>query len=85
MYMNKEYIMIFLIHIYLIYKHIFEIYCKCIIFSVYDIWRTLDFLLFSMDLIWFVISFHCTYSNLYINAHLAVFLIWRRDTTAKGA
>ena len=83
MYMNKEYIMIFLIHIYLIYKHIFEIYCKCIIFSVSDIWRTLDFLLFSMDLIWFIISFHCTYS--FINAQLAVFLIWGRDTTAKGA
>ena len=53
------------------------IYCKCIIFSVYDIWRFLDCLLFSMDFIWWLIQ---TFKN----AHLTVYLIWWRDSTAKG-
>ena len=35
-------------------------------------------LLFSVDLIWWLIYIR-------LNAHLAVYLIWRRDSTAKGA
>ena len=54
-------------------------YCKCIIVSVYDIWRffKIDFLLFSMDLIWWLICVQ-------LIAHLAVYLIWRRDSIAKN-
>ena len=33
-------------------------YCKRIIFSVYDIWRFLDFLLLSVELIWWLICIH---------------------------
>ena len=33
-------------------------YCKHIIFSVYDIWRTFNFLLFSLDYIWWLIETH---------------------------
>ena len=50
------------------------IYCKCIIFSVYDIWHFSDFLLFSVDLIWWLIYIH-------LNAHLAVDLILRGEST----
>ena len=39
-------------------KHYFINYCKCIIFSVYDIWRFSDFLLFCVDLIWWLIYIH---------------------------
>ena len=33
---------------------------KCIIFSVYDIWRGffIDFLLYSVDLIWWLVCIH---------------------------
>ena len=53
------------------------VYCQCIIFSVYDIWR-LDFLLFSVDFLYPLIQ-------TFTNAHLAVNLILQRDSTAKGA
>ena len=53
-------------------------YCKRIIFSVYDIWQTFNFLLFSVYLFWWLIE-------VFINGHLAMYLIWRRDSTAKGA
>ena len=33
-------------------------HCKHIIFDVYDIWLTLNFLLFGMDFIWHLIQFH---------------------------
>ena len=44
-------------------------YYKCIIFCMYNIWRTFNFLLFSMDLIWWLIEIHllslyeCTFSD----------------------
>ena len=45
---------------------------------MYDIWRFKIFLLFSWDFIWWLIQ-------AFINAHLAVYLIWRMASTAKGA
>ena len=33
-------------------------YCKCIMCSVYDIWRTFNVLLVSVDFIWWVIEIH---------------------------
>ena len=53
-------------------------YCKRIIFSVYNIWRNLNVWLFSVDLNWRFILI-----NLIIP--LAMYLIWRMDTTAKGS
>ena len=54
-------------------------YCKRILFSVYDIWQNLNFWLFSLDLNWRFIL------NVFINAHLAMYLIWPMNTTAKSA
>ena len=60
---------------------VYHTYCKCIIFSVYDIWRF--FIIFcSLAWIWFWGWFVSTYPT-FINAHLAVYLIWQRDSTAK--
>ena len=36
-------------------KKIFLAYCRRITYSKYDIWRSLDVLLFSVDLIWWLI------------------------------
>ena len=63
-------------------EHIIEnfyMYCKHFIFSVYDIWQNLNFWLFSMDLNWHFILMN------FINAHIAMYLIWQMDTTPKGS
>ena len=58
-------------------------YCKRFTFSVYDIWRNFNFLLFGVDLIWWLIEIHLL--DLYTYTFSAVYLIWHRDATAKGA
>ena len=52
-------------------------YCKRIIFSVYDIGGTLNFLHFSEHFIW-----HLIYIDLFIP--LLIHMIWQRDKTARG-
>ena len=52
--------------------------------SVYDILCFLDFRPFCVDLIKWLNCIHFNIQTL-INDHLAVYLIWRRDSTAKGA
>ena len=52
------------------------IYCKCIIFSVYDTWRTSNFLLFSVDLFWWLNEIHllslykCPFSDVHYLAEI---------------
>ena len=55
-----------------------NLYCKRIIFGVYDIWRTLNFRIFSVDFIWRLILNH-------LIIPLAMYLILQRGTTAKSA
>ena len=47
---------------------------------MYNIWRTSNFLLLSADFIWRFILLHS-----FVSAGLALYLIWWRDTTNKGA
>lgn len=69
--------------LYLFIKEMLEthFYCKRIIYSVYDIWSNLIFLLLCVD---FEMTFHSNQPNYtFINADLVMLLIWRMDTTAK--
>ena len=56
-------------------------YCKPNIFRMYDIWRTLNFLLLSVDLIWHLIFIHI---HTFINAQLVMHLVKWRDATTIG-
>ena len=51
-----------LLHLYLLPIYAMT-YCKCIIYSVYNIWRLLKVLLFSMDLI-------CRFIFIYLFKHI---------------
>ena len=53
------------------------LHLACTIFK-----RFLNFLLFSVDMIWWLICIH-VFKPLYV--HVALYFIWRRDSTAKGA
>ena len=56
-------------------------YCKGNIFSMYDIWRTLNSLLLCVDFIWGLIFIHI---RTFINAQLVMHLIKWRDATTIG-
>lgn len=59
-----------------------ENYCKRVIFRVHNIYQTLNFHLFDVDLIQCLIPY---LYRVFIYACLAIYLVWRRDTTAKVA
>ena len=59
--------------------HCANVPAHCIVFKVYNIWWTVNVLIFSMDFIWRLMLIH-------LFSHLAIyFKIWRRDMTAKHA
>ena len=51
---------------------------------MYDIWRNLDFWLFSVDLNLLAL-YSNQLNNVFLKAHLAMYMIWRMNTTAKGS
>ena len=51
-------------------------------FTIFGVFVVVDFLLFSVDLIWWLICIYIIQT--FISAHLAVYLIWWRDSSTKG-